>query len=146
MTPMTDGTDPWPNHKVLELWTAIREALDVPFDMDFGAALWTVFSNNERVIDEDGCVVDTGAWRYAGGMIATLCGGDYMDYYCSYLRADEGLVERIRAALRLHGFTFTDWDEWERGVLEDRYRCPPQWKEFFEGVRRGEHHRVGDVL
>lgn len=123
-------TDAWPNHKVLELWQTIAHELDVPVDEKFGAALWTVFSNNQRVIDSDGYVVDVGTFRYAGGMIATLCGGDYMDYYMSDYREDASFVTRIRDLLRSHGFTLIEWDAWERGCVDGTYKVPPSWAEF----------------
>lgn len=136
--------DPWPNSRILRLWEDLRQELtirggrEIPADETFGAALWTVFSNNERVIDSEGQVVDVGTWRYAGGMISALCGGDYLTYYMSNYRADEALVAAVRAALADKGFTFTDWDEWTEGCLAGRYKIPPSWVEYFERRRRGE--------
>lgn len=127
--------DPWPNDRILRLWQDLREELGVPADERFGSALWSVFSNNERVIDRDGNVVDVGTWRYAGGMVAALCGGDYLTYYMSDYRADEGLVAAVRAALADKGFTFTDFDEWTEGCLAGRYKIPPSWVDYFERRR-----------
>ena len=33
----------------------------------------------------------TCSWRYAGGIVADLCGeGDYLDWYCTGIRHDDG--------------------------------------------------------
>mgnify|MGYP001596475831 CR=1 FL=1 len=130
--------DPWPDDKILRLWEDLRQDMSfrigrtIPADEIFGSVLWTVFSNNERVIDSSGQVVDVGTWRYAGGLVAALCGGDYMDYYMS--KADDELVLQIRAALVRRGFMFTDFDSWEEGCLLGYYTIPPSWVEYF--VRR----------
>ena len=139
IVPLTPD-DPWPNDKILRLWEDLRHEFDVPADKRFGSVLWTVFSNNERVIDSEGQVVDVGTWRYAGGLVAALCGGDYMDYYMS--KADDELVLQIRAALVRRGFMFTDFDSWEEGCLLGYFKIPPSWVDYFERRRQDRQEGV----
>jgi hypothetical protein len=49
------------------------------------------------------------SWRYAGGIVADMCGkGDYMDYYCSGIRGgavvddDEQLTDEQRARIEYY--------------------------------------------
>lgn len=46
-----------------------------------GRALWEIIAN--RRIFMNGIPVESGSFRHNGAMIAKVCGGDYMNYYCS---------------------------------------------------------------
>jgi len=118
----------WSPKSIITLWIRISDELGIPCDREFGAVIWTVFSNNNRVLDIQGDVLEAGSFRGAGSKVASICGGDYMDYYMSNLCADQETVERVRGWLRYHGFILTDWDEWERGIREGRYKRP-EWME-----------------
>jgi hypothetical protein len=128
----------WTDEAILRLWVELFGELGLRADSTSGAVLWTVFSNNERVLDSDGMVVDCGSFRGCAGMVAFFCGGNYMDYYMSNYRVDEIEVDFMRVALLRRGFTLTDWDSWKAGVLDGRYPCPERDREYFERVRRGE--------
>ena len=49
--------------------------------MDEGQALWHMIASKDVWID--GVYVMTSSFRNNGAQIAEVCGGDYMDYYCS---------------------------------------------------------------
>ena len=47
---------------------------------DEGNALWAAIANRDVYLD--GIYVKTSSFRGNGGIIAEICGGDYMNYYC----------------------------------------------------------------
>ena len=137
--------DDWSNEEIIRLWFGLADDLDEAPNTMFGRSLWTVFSNNWRVVDRWGMVVETGSWRYCGGLIASICGGDYMDYYMGYLGVYKPLVKRIRAWLHENGFIIIDWDTWEDGVLAGTYKVPSHRADYYERMKRGEVRRQRDT-
>ena len=78
-------------NKIIEL-TDFIETLGLKTE-DEGQALWAVIANREVYLD--GVHVITGSFRYNGGQIARVLGGDYLTYYCgsgSY-KAQERVAE-----------------------------------------------------
>jgi formylmethanofuran dehydrogenase subunit E len=56
------------------------EMLDVTTETE-GRTLWAIIAN--RYVFVDGVQVETSTFRGNGGLIAEVCGGTYMDYYCA---------------------------------------------------------------
>jgi hypothetical protein len=48
---------------------------------DEGMALWAKIANRDVYLDD--VYVETSSFRGNGAIIAEVCGGDYMTYYCS---------------------------------------------------------------
>jgi len=51
--------------------------------MKEGQALWALCANTLLTYGNPERVVQTGSFRHLGSLIASICGGDYMDYYCA---------------------------------------------------------------
>jgi hypothetical protein len=49
--------------------------------MEEGRALWGIIANKEVYMDDIHII--TGSFRWNASAISHVCGGNYMDYYCS---------------------------------------------------------------
>ena len=81
------------DEEIFDLWDKIMVELDVKLYsnvLDFGNALWRVFSNNNEV-SSSSVVFDAGSFRGTGGRIAEWLNDknhslhlyDYIDFYCA---------------------------------------------------------------
>jgi len=72
--------------------------------MEEGKALWNLMENKE--VYEKGKLIKTGSFRWNARLIADVCGGSYMDYYCS--EADEKVLKQVKKKLK--GVSFKEYD------------------------------------
>jgi len=66
--------------------------------MEEGQALWQLAVNNLLTFDYPPQVIRTGTWRRLGELIASACGGTYLDYY-DRLAAPRATLERVARKL-----------------------------------------------
>jgi len=87
--------------------------------MEDGQALWKILAN--RRIEVNGVLLENGSWRYNGGIISEICGGDYMDYYCNDV--DKTHVKKIWKIMKKHGAM----DETDYHEYDDNDNCHGFW-------------------
>lgn len=139
---MTKKTERWSKEKIKKLWKDLAKAIDHNLKDDlsrqfFGFALWSIFSNNNTVVDKAGHRLEAGSFRGAGALISEVCGGDYMTYYMSNDLASRKTVAKITKELKKRGFSVLDWDAWELGCKKGKYKTPEWMKDLKEIRVRG---------
>ena len=69
-----------------------------------GKAVWNIFHN--KTVFYNGVEVENGSFRWLAHKIAHVCGGDYLDYYCT--PADERIVKKISKKITVFSVLLTD--------------------------------------
>lgn len=88
-------------------------------DNAFAVELYRALCNMRWQKIDNHTIIYSCSWRYAGGLIAMICGNyepmSYCDYYCS---GNEGVVsENVRIELEKLGWVPLPWGAIERRML-----------------------------